>query len=151
MFKAIEPIINFVKVKHFTTSDIYFALNTKLTPILLMFFAVLLTTMDILRTSIDCYTDMSGGNGRKAIMDNFCWSVGTYTCKNQTSMCFNPLEENKVYQRYYQWIALVFTLQAAILYLPAHLWKLSEGGLMHKICEELGMLDIFFFRIKSKN
>lgn len=84
MFKAIEPIINLVKVEHFTTSDFYFTLNAKFTPILLLFCTVLLTTMDVLRTSIDCYTDMTG-NGRKAIMDNFCWSVGTYTCKNQTS------------------------------------------------------------------
>lgn len=84
MYKAIEPIKNLVKVKHFTTSDAYFVLNTKLTPILLLLFSVLLSTMDVLRTSIDCYTD-TNGNGRKAIMDNFCWSVGTYTCKNQTT------------------------------------------------------------------
>lgn len=79
-----EPIINMVKVKHFTTSDIYFGLITKFTPILLVFFSILHTSMDVLRTPIDCFTDMTG-NGRKAIMDNFCWSVGTYTCKNQTS------------------------------------------------------------------
>lgn len=53
--------------------------------------------------------------------------------------CFNPTEENKVYQRYYQWISLVFIVQAAILYIPAHLWKISEGGLMHNICDNLGM------------
>lgn len=83
MYNAITPFKNLVKVKHFTTSDMYFTLNTKFTPILLLFFSVLLTTRDVLRTSIDCYTDMAG-NGRQAIMDNFCWSVGTYTCKNQT-------------------------------------------------------------------
>lgn len=55
--------------------------------------------------------------------------------------CFNPTEENKVYQRYYQWIPLVFIVQAAILYMPAHLWKISEGGLMHRICVDLGMLQ----------
>ncbi|XP_055305918.1 innexin inx4-like [Sitodiplosis mosellana] len=61
-----------------------------------------------------------GGNGRKAIMDNFCWSVGTYTCKNQTNNCFNPTEENKVYQRYYQWISLLFILQTCVLHTPAY-------------------------------
>ncbi|XP_031633594.1 innexin inx4-like [Contarinia nasturtii] len=70
-------------------------------------------------------------------MDNFCWSVGTYTCKNQTKGCFNPTEENKVYQRYYQWISLVFIIQAIIMYMPAYLWKITEGGLMHKICNDL--------------
>lgn len=55
--------------------------------------------------------------------------------------CFNPSEENKVYQRYYQWISLVFILQASILYMPAHLWKIFERGLMHKICDDLGMTE----------
>lgn len=83
MFKTIKPIMSMVKVKYFTTSDIYFSLNTKFTPVLLLCFSLLLTSMELLRISIDCYTDMTG-NGRKAIMDNFCWTAGTYTCKNQT-------------------------------------------------------------------
>lgn len=81
MYKVIQPIKDLVKVKYFTTSDIYFVINTKFTPILLLFFSVLLTAMDVLRTSIDCYTDNT--DGRKAIMDNFCWSSGTFTCKDQ--------------------------------------------------------------------
>lgn len=140
MYKVFESILNLMTVKHFTVSDIYFELNTKFTSILLLIFSVLLSTRDVLRTSIDCYTD-TNANGRKAIMDNFCWSVGTYTCKNQTKMCFNPTEDNKLYQRYYQWVSLVFILQAVILYMPAHLWKLCEGGLMHKICYDLGMKE----------
>lgn len=79
-----ETVKNLVNDKYFTTSDISFTINTEFTPILLCVFSFILTTMDVLRTSIDCYTDTSG-NSRKAIMDNFCWSVGTYTCKNQTS------------------------------------------------------------------
>lgn len=83
MYKVIEPIKDLVKVKHFTKSDIYFEINTKFTPILLLFFSVLLTAMDVLRAPIDCYTDHTDGN-RKPIMDNYCWSIGTYICKNQT-------------------------------------------------------------------
>lgn len=82
MYKVIEPIKSLVKVKHFTTSDIYFVINTKFTPILLLLFSVLLTAMDVLRTPIDCYMDHKE-NDRKAIMDNYCWSTGTYICKNQ--------------------------------------------------------------------
>ncbi|XP_055308741.1 innexin inx4-like isoform X2 [Sitodiplosis mosellana] len=136
MYKSFVSILNLVKVESLTTSDFFFIINTKFTPILLLFFATLLTTMDILRTSIDCYPD-SSGNGRKAIMDNFCWSFGTYTCKNQTNNCFNPSEENKVYQRYYQWISLLFVLGACVLHTPAYLWTQLEGGLMHKICTEI--------------
>lgn len=139
MYKSIEPILNLVKINHFSTSDIFFDLNTKITSILLLHSSVLLTMMDVLRTSIDCYTDMSG-NVRKLIMDNFCWSTGTYICKNQTSGCFNPLEDNKMYQRYYQWISFVFIIQAAILYMPAYFWKVMEGGILYKICEDLGTI-----------
>lgn len=142
MYKSIVSILNQVKLERFTTADFYFVLNTKFTPVMLLFFGILSTTMDVLRTSIDCYTDMSG-NGRKAIMDNFCLSVGTYTCKNQTSNCYNPSEENKVYQRYYRWISLLFILQACVLHLPAYLWTGFEGGLMQKICNEFGKTKHF--------
>lgn len=64
MYKVLEPIIYLVKVKHFTTSDIYF--------VLVNFIGVFLNFAHI---NVDCYTDMTG-NGRKAIMDYFCWSVG---------------------------------------------------------------------------
>lgn len=130
MYKSFEPILNLVKIARFTTADFNFTLNTKFTPVLLLFFTMLLTTMDVLRTSIDCYTDMTG-NGRKAIMDNFCWSVGTYTCKNQTINCFNPPEENKMYHDITNGFSLMFIVQAAVLHMPAYLWDGSEGGLMH--------------------
>lgn len=78
MYKAVEPIKKLISVKHFTTSDIYFLINTKLTPALLVLFSVLLSALDLLRTSIDCLSD----DGKKAIMDNYCWSMGTYICKD---------------------------------------------------------------------
>lgn len=80
MFKIVEPVGNLFKVKHFTTSDTIFKVNTKFTPALLVLFSILLTTMDLLRASIDCYTDTE--SKRKAIMDNYCWSIGTYICKD---------------------------------------------------------------------
>lgn len=82
MYKAIEIVRNLVKTKNFTTTDVNFVINTKFTPFLLIFFSILLTTKDVLRTSIDCFTDMSG-NKLKSMMDNYCWSVGTYICKDE--------------------------------------------------------------------
>lgn len=80
MFKVVEPISKLFNVKHFTTSDTIFLVNTKLTTALLVLFSMLLTAMDLLRASIDCYTDSE--SKRKAIMDNYCWSIGTYICKD---------------------------------------------------------------------
>lgn len=52
--------------------------------------------------------------------------------------CFNHSEENKIYQKYYQWVPLIFIIQAAISYVPAYLWKVADGGLLHKLCDNLG-------------
>lgn len=84
MYKVVEPIKKLISVKHFTTSDIYFLINTKLTPALLILFSVLLSALDLLRTAIDCYTD-SNDSGRKSMMDNYCWSIGTYICRGDKS------------------------------------------------------------------
>lgn len=51
--------------------------------------------------------------------------------------CFRSSEENKIYQRYYQWISLVFMLQAEIMYRPAYIWRIAEGGVMHTVCVQL--------------
>lgn len=48
-------------------------------------------------------------------------------------------EENKIHQRYYQWIPLLLLVQAVISYVPAYAWKVSECGLLHKLCDNLGM------------
>lgn len=55
--------------------------------------------------------------------------------------CHNPSEDNKIHQWYYQWIPLIFIIQAAISYVPAYLWKVAEGGLLHKLCDNLGKFD----------
>lgn len=135
MYKIFQSIINLVKTEYFHISDTFFVLNTEVTPILLLIFSVLLTSVDCLRVSIDCYTDVSSNN-RKAIMDNYCYSIGIFICKNQTSICSNP--SDKIYQKYYQWIPLILIIQAGIMHIPAYLWRTHEGGLMQNICNELG-------------
>lgn len=52
--------------------------------------------------------------------------------------CYSKSEENKIHQRYYQWIPLLFLVQAAISYMPAYIWKVAECGLLHKLCDNLG-------------
>lgn len=34
----------------------------------------------------------------------------------------------------------MFIIQAAIFYIPAYLWKVAEGGLLHKLCDNLGKI-----------
>lgn len=143
MFHLIQPFKNLAKLKRLQTCDIYFTLNTKITSFLTLFFSALLCAMNVLRVPIDCYTDVN--YNRKAVMDNYCWLTGTFTCKDQKASihnCFSPAEKDKIYHRYYQWVSLVFLLQAAIFYIPAYFWKLTEGGLLQKICEQMGKLKV---------
>lgn len=81
MFNVVQPLSKLLAVKHFTTSDACFVLNTKFTAAILILFSVLLSAIDLFRTSIDCFIDHNSGP-RKSMMDNYCWSVGTYTCKD---------------------------------------------------------------------
>lgn len=83
MFNVVQPLSKLLAVKHFTTSDLCFVLNTKLTATILVLFSVLLSALDLFRTSIDCFVDSKDSGNRKSMMDNYCWSVGTYTCKDR--------------------------------------------------------------------
>lgn len=185
MYGVVKGISGLLKLKQITTSDINFLINTKLTVFMLILFSVLLSFSDLFRASIDCYT---AEDKKKSIIDNYCWSIGTFTCPSSYSNskrkkkiaivsffyiqtttwalyillfflsrcfvvcilelhklmgCSTEDESDRIYQKYYQWTTLIFVIQACILYLPAYLWKISEGGLMQKLCNDLGKIFSF--------
>lgn len=84
MYKTVDPIIKLLKIKQFTISDLWFLFNTKLTAILLVSCSVLLCAANLVKKSIDCYSSDHDSNQKREIMENFCWSVGTFTCRNTT-------------------------------------------------------------------
>lgn len=47
------------------------------------------------------------------------------------------------FHHYYQWVALIFALQAAFFYLPRYLWSTWEGGRLGQLISELGKYIIF--------
>lgn len=62
--------------------------------------------------------------------DNLNYGVGAFSERNQI-----------IFQRYYQWMVMILIGQALVCYLPAHLWKSFEGGLLKDLCTGLGGLD----------
>lgn len=47
-------------------------------------------------------------------------------------------DNDKIHQTYYQWIPLLLMIQSTIFFIPAFVWKRSEGALLNKLCEKLG-------------
>lgn len=82
MYGVVKGISGLLKLKQITTSDINFLINTKLTVFMLILFSVLLSFSDLFRASIDCYT---AEDKKKSIIDNYCWSIGTFTCPSSYS------------------------------------------------------------------
>lgn len=85
IYKAVNPIVKLLQIKQFTISDIWFLFNTKLTASLLVLCSILLCGNNLVTKRIDCYSSDHDGNGnKKLLMENYCWSVGTFTCRNTT-------------------------------------------------------------------
>jgi len=96
----------------------------------------------------------------------------TYGYKNHQMMqahpgfgTFQESKHEKVYHQYYQWVCLIFFLQALLFYFPRYCWKKIEGGRM-KFCtnnmndpeldpekreQRVGRLVATYSRFKNQN
>ena len=45
--------------------------------------------------------------------------------------------EEKVYHKYYMWVALVLACQTAMFMIPRYIWKSSEGGKIRMLIQGL--------------
>lgn len=52
---------------------------------------------------------------------------------------------NETFHHYYQWVSLIFALQAAFFYLPRYLWSTWEGGRLGQLIDDLSK-KVFFTR-----
>jgi len=74
------------------------------------------------------------------VIDSYCYIHDTYTIDNKVnhnrsmSLAAHPgvaqLQKNDevYYSRYYQWVGIVFFIQAVAFYIPRYLWNNMEGG-----------------------
>lgn len=46
-------------------------------------------------------------------------------------------EQDRVYQKYYQWVAIFLMLHAVILCIPAYCWKMWERRTMERLIASL--------------
>ncbi|CAG9773160.1 unnamed protein product [Ceutorhynchus assimilis] len=121
------------------TDNNIFKLHYKFSVLLLIAFSVLLSSKQYFGDPINCDVE-----AHKETVEVFCWVTGTFVIEDNTP------EENFIYGLgneagkrtytllFYQWICLLFFLQALLFYMPRYLWKTWEGNRLGEVVDGLG-------------
>ncbi|XP_049541428.1 innexin inx2 [Anopheles darlingi] len=147
MLELVRPLRGILQIKAVNTTDLVWRLHCRVTVYLLLFAALLLSARQYFGNPIDCVA----GSGDVAIstMNDFCWIMGTYISKDPNFVLESTdlvkinakighiPEEERSYQKYYQWVVFILAFQACLLTLPNVLWKIWEGGRLEALCEGL--------------
>lgn len=152
-----KVIKSFLKLEKVHTDNNVFKLHYKVTVALLLAFSLLLTSKQYFGNPIEC--DISSSNLDKGFVNNYCWIFGTFTVEETVSgkkfffslkktikVHIYPSDQNLPglgtgdygqFHHYYQWVCLIFALQAAFFYLPRYLWSTWEGGRLGQLIDDL--------------
>lgn len=114
---------------------------------MLAFFTILLSARAYFGEPIECISNAAPNI--KASMNAFCWILGTYISADprfvDASWDFieigekmgNIPKEQRLYQKYYQWVPFILAIEAFLFSFPKHLWRFYEGGQMQTLCDGL--------------
>ncbi|XP_063916937.1 innexin inx2-like [Zophobas morio] len=149
MMDFLNSFKSLVKVEQIRTDNNVFRLHYKLTVIMLIVFSILLTSKQYFGDPIECHVAE-----KKHVIEMYCWIYGTYinrdTLKGKTGHIpglgnerrkvapwMKDDDERIIWQKYYQWVCIVFCFQALLFYLPRYLWKTWEGGRIRLLVSDL--------------
>lgn len=147
MLDFIRPLQSLLQIKPVNSTDLVWRLHSRVTVYLLLFASLLLSAQQYFGKPIQCVT--GGGQVTESTMNDFCWIMGTYISKDPnfvldstdlvkiSAKIGNIPEEERSYQKYYQWVVFILALQACFFTLPNVLWKVWEGGRLQALCEGL--------------
>ncbi|EEC05226.1 innexin shaking-B [Ixodes scapularis] len=139
MLHIIGSLKSLLSIRKINIDCFVFRLHHRLTVLILIAFAVLITTKQYVGDPIEC--DRSFGVSA-SVLNLYCWIHATYSV---TSLFRNADDKSIVYpgvgnsmhhmnhedfqyHKYYQWVGLLLFLQALFFYVPRWLWKALEGG-----------------------
>ncbi|KAK9883602.1 hypothetical protein WA026_001777 [Henosepilachna vigintioctopunctata] len=161
MIDILNSFKSLIKLEQVNIDNNLFKLHYKFTVIMLIVFSALLTSKQYFGEPISCDTD---DKDRKQLIDMFCWMHGTYIVnkgrnnnilpgifnefdtssedlKNHTKRLLDKIsvqpKDEIIWQKYYQWVSIMFGLQALLFYLPRYIWKHWEGGRMELLVQDL--------------
>uniref|UniRef100_A0A182QHR8 Innexin n=1 Tax=Anopheles farauti TaxID=69004 RepID=A0A182QHR8_9DIPT len=147
MLEFIRPLQSILQIKPVNTTDLVWRLHCRVTVSLLLLASLLLTARQYFGNPIDCVT--GSGMVSSSTMNDFCWVMGTYISRDPNFVLestdlvkinakIGHIPENeRSYQKYYQWVVFILALQACMFSLPNFLWKAWEGGRLQTLCEGL--------------
>ncbi|XP_055609270.1 innexin inx4-like [Uranotaenia lowii] len=143
----VAPLKTFLGTKEIDSTNTVWRLHNRATVYLLAFFTILLSARVYFGEPIDCIS--TAPPDVKKSMNTYCWILGTFISRDPKfvhaswdyieigeKMGHIPMEE-RLYQKYYQWVPFVLAIQAFLFSVPKYLWKFYEGKRMQTLCEDL--------------
>lgn len=148
MLHVLGNLKKLFSIRRLSIDCFVFRLHHQFTVLVLVVFAVLVTTKQYVGDPIDC--DRSSGVPA-GVINVYCWIHATYSVKSLFANAdgkrivypgvgngadFSDHDDVK-YHKYYQWVCLVLFFQALCFYIPRWLWKAWEGGRLKTLVQSL--------------
>ncbi|KAH1016729.1 innexin inx2 [Dendroctonus ponderosae] len=134
---------NLIRNDNARTDNNVFQLYYKFSVIMFFVFSILLSSKQYFGDPIHCDVESL----KKEIVDVICWSSGTFTVQETLQDTYlssqslgglgNEVGKTTYSLLYYQWICLLFCIQALLFYVPRYLWKSWEGDRLGQIVKDL--------------
>jgi len=100
--------------------DVIDRLHRGTTTLILVVLAIIITTQQYVGSSIDCWVPAHFTDKQLAYTNDFCWIQNTYYLPEHADMPRS--DEERVRITYYQWVAIILLVEAAMFYSPFLLW-----------------------------
>lgn len=144
MFQLFGSLKTFIKPQSTHVDNLIFRLHYRVTVTFLIGFSLMMTAHQYFGDPIDCVTKRDLPS---QLLDTYCWIHSTYSVEGSWEKevgvdipypgVDNSIQPNnsttRIYHGYYQWVCFVLFFQGIFFYLPHHLWKMSEGGLLKNL------------------
>lgn len=157
MSVALNALRDLIKVQAINIDTHVFRLHYKLTVIVLLVFWLLITSSQFFGNPMECYfPDLPNIS-----LNTYCYIHSTFLVKPFEKKPVVPQnlphpgvsgqteKDTLKFYDYYQWVFIVLFVQAVFFYLPHHLWKVWEGGLMKMLAVDLAFPMISADRVNK--
>lgn len=147
MLEIVRPLRAFLRHHALDSTNTIWRLHSRFTVLALVFFTILLSARTYFGGPIECISTAT--DTVRANMNNFCWILGTFISKDPnfvfSSWDFIEIghqmgeipKEQRLYQKYYQWVPFLLAIQAFLFSFSKHLWRFYEGGQLSTLCNGL--------------